>query len=58
MRIRIKVPTKKKLILYISALCIVGVFLAFTLFEKEKDLYIIHEENGNLYRYVEDRKNQ
>ena len=38
MRIRIKVPTKKKLILYISALCIVGVFLAFTLFEKEKDL--------------------
>lgn len=27
-------------------------------FEKEKDLYIIHEENGNLYQYIEDRKNK
>lgn len=38
MRIRVKLPTKKKLILFISSLCIVGLFFAFTFSEKRKDL--------------------
>lgn len=39
MRFHLKIPTKKKIILYLIALCVVGVFITFTLLGNKKDIH-------------------